>query len=208
MGAVNTHLLEEFISGLVKSRLNHAKFVNTLSMLEYIGARKIIKSQNESSISLEILSHAAEEIRHAFALKKVALKMSEGILDSYSEENLLCGNEARRYIQNIDFGVARVLSKDVAPTQATVETNYLLTTLLLEERANQLYPYYERFLAEAGFPGILNAICREEDSHLKSVTEGLSSQKDLSQEQLSDLRALEEREFTHFIESLSQKIFC
>ena len=189
--------LLDLVSVLSRDPLQHAKFINTLSLLEYIGARKIFKSQDEKSLTAEILGHAAEEIRHAQTLKRIALKMSSGQLETYSDEDLLCGKEARIYIQSIDYGVEKILGH-----KPETGINYLLTTLLLEERANQVYPFYENVLAKAGFPGVLKAIVREEDNHLKAVVNGLKDASGLTSEDLAQLRAMEEREFTKFLESI------
>lgn len=183
----------------------HARFLNTISLLEYMGARKILKSQKEEKISSQILAHAAEEIRHAQSFKKLALKMSEGKLTSYSEEHLLCGQEAREYFQSLDQAVYAEFGDDSY-------TNYLYTTLLIEERANQVYPVYEPVLARAGYPGVLKAIVREEDSHLKEILESLriSSGKQnttaLSVDKMIEFRMLETAAFEKFISSVFSAI--
>ena len=50
----------------------HARWLNMFSYLEYIGFRKIVKSQGAENLSLETLGHAVEEGRHALMLKKFA----------------------------------------------------------------------------------------------------------------------------------------
>jgi len=147
----------------------HARFLNTLSLLEYMGARKILKSQREEKISAQVLAHAAEEIRHAQTFKKLALKMSSGNLSSYSEDHLLCGKEAKEYFQTLDKAVHDEIGEDAF-------ANYLYTTLLIEERANQVYPVYEPVLARAGFPGVLAGIVKEEDAHLREILTALQAQ--------------------------------
>ncbi|MFZ9595960.1 MAG: hypothetical protein ACO3A2_07775 [Bdellovibrionia bacterium] len=161
--------IEMVLNALELRPMLHARFLNTLSLLEYIGARKIFKSQAESSINASLLAHAAEEIHHAQTFKKLALKLSQGKLTSYSEDHLLCGREAKEYFQCLDYGV-----------HAEVETdswmNYLYTTLLIEERANQVYPLYEPILARAGFAGILKSIVKEEASHMQDILKHLQEQ--------------------------------
>lgn len=200
---LNSKPLVTFETVIAKVRVNqdtHAKFVNTLSLLEYIGARKIIKSQNEADISIDLLAHAAEEIRHAQMLKKIALKMSEGKLDSYQEEHLLCGNAGRAYIQAIDHGV------EAEMTTTNPWTNYLIATLLIEERANVLYPFYETILAECGHPGILKAIVREENAHLRDILNYLEKQNPKNLPSLEKLRGLEERAFSKFMEAIEETV--
>jgi hypothetical protein len=178
------------VSTLVKvagSKELHARFVNTLSLLEYIGARKILKSQNENRVSAELLAHVAEEIRHAQALKRVALKMSEGQLEGYSERELVAGAEARAYIQAVDHTplLAGEVSRDAW-------TAYLYTTLLIEERANRIYPLYEAILGQAGFPGVLRGILAEEEAHLSDIRRSIEA---TGNPELAPLREREEAAF-------------
>jgi len=236
--------LEKVMTALLANPSAQARFVNTLSLLEYIGARKIIKSQEEQSITLDTLSHAAEEIRHAFALKRLALKMSKGNLNTYKEEHLLCGESARNYIQNVDNNLAKILENhsqsQCSSSQAVkidrelstdfsmnVHTNYLLTTLLLEERAQVLYPFYEKVLSDQGYRGVLRGILNEEDAHLNYVQEkllgisqpsheGIEANSEaekklemrpplpglLTEEKLSAMRQMEEHEFNLFLDSI------
>ncbi|MEO5970724.1 MAG: hypothetical protein ABIQ95_12425 [Bdellovibrionia bacterium] len=194
---------EKTIAQLETNPELHARFLNTLSLLEYIGARKILKSQKEEKISSQILAHAAEEIRHAQTFKKLALKMSSGKLSTYSEDHLLCGKEAREYFQSLDQAVHAEIGEDSY-------TNYLFTTLLIEERANQIYPIYEPVLARAGYPGVLKAIVKEEDSHLKDILTSLQEQgreqkKDrpsMSVDKMIELRMLEAAAFEKFISTV------
>jgi hypothetical protein len=165
----------------------HARFVNTLSLLEYIGARKILKSQKESRITAELLAHAAEEIRHAQALKRVALKLSDGRLEGYSQDELLAGSEARAYIQDVDH--TPLLEGE--PSRDAF-TSYLYATLLIEERANRIYPLYEPILAEAGHPGVLKGILKEEVAHLCDIRREIEASGGPG---LEPLRAREEKAF-------------
>jgi hypothetical protein len=171
----------------------HARFLNTLSLLEYVGARKILKSQQASSLTSELLSHVAEEIRHAQIFKRIALKMSGGVLGTYEHAHLLRGDLAVHYFQSIDRAVA-----GIAPDAWYA---YLLTTQLVEERAQILYPVYEPILAQAGFPGVLAAITKEEDAHLAQTQAFLMASSEAS-EKLPTLRDLEAQLFNQWITAL------
>lgn len=185
----------DVIPALAKSKDLHSRFINTLSYLEYVGARKILKSQDESSISMELLAHIAEEVRHAQVLKKIALKMSDHRLPTYADDQLLAGAEARAYIQAVD----RSSEKENSSFK-----NYLYTTLLLEERAKKIYPFYEPILAEAGFPGALRAIVLEEESHLHQISKHLStSQNAPSDIILNEMRQNEEAAFSRWMHAIS-----
>src|SRR6188474_947111 len=56
----------------------HARFVNTLSRLEYVGVRKILKSRRSEHIGLDGLQHILDEAVHALRLKKAAVALAGG----------------------------------------------------------------------------------------------------------------------------------
>ena len=82
---MNTELDYSFLETLFINPKLHAKFLNTLSFLEYTGARKIVKSQDAEDIDMEKLSHMAEEIRHALMFKRFSNKVSPNQL-GYDEK--------------------------------------------------------------------------------------------------------------------------
>lgn len=178
----------------------HGRFLNTLSLLEYIGARKIMKSQEESRINPTILAHMTEEIRHAQILKKLAMKVGGESVKTYSEASVLCGQEARAYIQAIDHAAESV----VGVKNSWV--NYLLTTLVIEERAQELYPFYDDLLQPLGLNGPLKAIFREEEGHLEQVIQALKDNGNMSETQIELVRQEERVYFTSFFAAVAEKI--
>ena len=178
----------------------HGKFLNTLSLLEYIGARKIMKSQEESRITPIVLAHMTEEIRHAQILKKLAIKVGGSSVQSYAEDSLLCGYEGRAYMQAIDRKACEVVG------EKNSWVNYLLTTLIVEERAQELYPFYDSLLVPLGLSGPLKGIFREEEEHLAQVIESLKSAGGLSETQLELVRQEERIYFTAFFAAVAEKL--
>ena len=190
---------EELVSALLVDPGLHARFVNTLSMLEYLGARKILKSQRADSISLEILRHAAEEIRHAQILKSLALRWSGGELRGYREEELLCGRQAREYFHRLEEECALMHSR-TEPTQV-----YTLTTLLVEKRAVRFYPVYALALKKAGIPNALGAILNDERNHLEEMQREAAA-LGCGPVELARLRAREESLFRDLLFALRDEI--
>lgn len=178
----------------------HGRFLNTLSLLEYIGARKIVKSQKESHITPTILGHMVEEIRHAQILKKLALRVAGSGVSSYREESLLCGREGRAYIQAIDQ-----TAKDVVG-EGNSWTNYLLTTLIVEERAQDLYPFYDELLCQLDLGGPLKAIVREEVGHLEQVQDYLS-RENVDSRLIEQIRLVEKSFFDDFFLQVSNQMY-
>src|SRR3954454_5441050 len=90
---------------IVASREAHARFVNTLSRLEYVGVRKMLKSRRSEHIDLDGLQHVLDEGVHALRLKKapVALGAAAGVdVSTFAPEHTLAGDEAERYFQALD----------------------------------------------------------------------------------------------------------
>lgn len=181
------------LTDLVKRPRLHARFLNTISLMEYMGARKIVKSQLEKNIDSEVLAHMTEEIRHAQIFKKMALKLSEGELQTYDDKHLLAGAEGRLYIQTVDRSVEAALEGQDS------YYNYLLSTLLIEERANQVYPFYSELLEPFGFGGYLRTILREEEHHLEQINEQLLQSSRLSEAKINALRMVERDAFFNLI---------
>lgn len=178
----------------------HGRLLNTLSLLEYIGARKIMKSQEESQITPTLLAHMTEEIRHAQILKKLALKVGGKSVSTYSEDGLLCGNQGRSYIQAIDRKACEVVGAQNS------WVNYLLTTLIIEERAQELYPFYDELLKPLGLNGPLRAIFREEEEHLAQVISLLKINGGLTEAQLELVRQEERIHYTAFFAAAAEEL--
>ncbi len=167
----------------------HARFLNTISLMEYMGARKIIKSQLEKNVDSHILSHITEEIRHAQVFKKMALKLSGGKLVTYENCHLLAGEQGRNYIQSVDLSVAILLNHENS------RENYLLSTLIIEERANQVYPFYAQLMKPLGFGSRISSVFQEEKHHLEQIRRQImqSGQWDISR--MENLRIMEREAF-------------
>ncbi|HEY4185718.1 MAG TPA: hypothetical protein VGP07_11655, partial [Polyangia bacterium] len=68
----DTKRLGTLLGGLIASPRLHARFVNTLSRMEYIGVRKMLKSRRAERMDLDGLQHVLDEGVHALRLKKAA----------------------------------------------------------------------------------------------------------------------------------------
>jgi hypothetical protein len=58
--------LEVMIDKILADDRLHAKWLNTLSMLENVGARKISAYEDPRLVTEDVLKHALEESRHAW----------------------------------------------------------------------------------------------------------------------------------------------
>ena len=139
---MNAHIrLEASVGAIVADKNLHARWLNTFSYLEYVGFRKIVKSQRAEVLTAEILTHALEEGRHALGLKKIALKIGGEAFSTYAPENMLCGDEAEDYFQNLDAACDEAFADRPAALRAKLV--YCYVTWLVERRALQVYGVYK-----------------------------------------------------------------
>jgi hypothetical protein len=194
------HTLTSLIQTIVSRQDLHARWLNTFSYLEYIGFRKIVKSQEADGLSAETLSHAVEEGRHALRLRKASLRL--GGADNYKDESLLCRKEAEDYFQELDRSCAACLELDF-PGAKGRRLTYVYVTWLVEVRALSVYGVYQNFLPgdEVGLKGLL----AEEEKHLRSVEEELQGDPDFSH-RVRKLQEVEERLYQSYLSALEREV--
>lgn len=145
----------------------HARFLNTLSLLEHIGSRKILTSQSRGPLDCETLKHLAEEARHAFFFKRTAERVAGRPLD-YSDGDAVMPASARMYFGRLDAGINRMLADEVP-----VEVPYLYVSMVVELRAIWAYRLYNDVLLDSGLNISLKGLLAEEELHLPQMAERL-----------------------------------
>ena len=148
-----------FLEPILDDQNLHAKFLNTLSFLEYIGARKIFKGRNEKSVDFETLMHMSEEVRHALLFKRLSMKICSKERN-YDRDGVFCFEITRRYIGDLDKYCENLVERDDC---------YALVSYIIEQRAVSFYRHYSRILEErrGGFP--LKSLLAEEERHLEEM---------------------------------------
>ncbi len=146
----------------------HARFLNTLSLLEHIGSRKILTSQSRGPLDCETLKHLAEEARHAFFFKRTAERVAGRPLD-YSDDDAVMPASARMYFGRLDAGVNRMLADEVP-----VEVPYLYVSMIVELRAIWAYRLYNDVLLNSGLNISLKSLLAEEELHLPQMADRLA----------------------------------
>jgi hypothetical protein len=152
--------LEDLIGAVVADTVLHARWLNTFSYLEYVGFRKIVKSQRAEVLTAAILGHACEEGRHALGLKKLAIKLGGAEFDSYAPEVLLCGEEAEAYFQDLDKACDEAFADRAVEERAKLI--YCYVTWLVERRALDVYGTYKKALEESEIARKLSGLLAEE----------------------------------------------
>jgi hypothetical protein len=166
----------------------HARFLNTLSLLEHIGSRKIMKSLSADSLGGDVLRHLAEETRHAYFFKHAAEKLAHRPL-LYGASTTIAGHAARNYMGRLDAAIARECGITASPLP------YLYMSLIVELRAVWFYRLYQDVLSEhaAGFS--LKSVLAEEELHLSAMLARLTDMDPGCASRLDRFKALEQQRF-------------
>lgn len=139
-----------------------ARWLNTLSLLEHTGARKICKTVGFDHPGIDILGHFADETRHALMLRRLSFAVSPKSSNKY-----LCDEEAVSYFQMLDHTVSEWL-RSVTERDDPYQ-NYLFVTSMIERRAMKLYPLYRSLTGNQVVKSELQRIILEESGHLCQI---------------------------------------
>ncbi|MBI4422307.1 MAG: hypothetical protein HY554_01185 [Elusimicrobia bacterium] len=186
----------ELLRALLARPQAHARFLNTLSLLEHIGSRKILLSRGASPLGEGELRHLAEEARHALFFRRAAERVARRPM-GYGAEDLLSPSAARMYMGRLDAEVARRLGPDIGQA-------YRYVTLAVELRALWFYRLYERVLREAGEALTLAGILREENGHLSEMEGGLRASDARYGARRRAFTALERRLFARWLAAVRE----
>lgn len=151
----------------VEHPAEHARFLNTLALMEHIGSRKIMVSQSNGALNQDILKHLAEETRHSFFFKRAAEAIARRTL-TFSDSDTLRPGAAKMYFGRLDASVASALEPDVHP-----EIPYLYVSLTIELRAIWTYELYQQELATRRGKLSLKSVLAEEEMHLSQMVDRL-----------------------------------
>jgi hypothetical protein len=146
----------------------HGRFLNTLSLLEHMGSRKIMATQQGESIDQATLKHVAEEAHHAYFMKRQAEKTAARPLE-FCAADLLAPAAARMYFQRLEAGLVGTLGRE------NVRTTYLYMSLIVEFRALWFYRLYQQALTRFRSALSLKRVLGEERNHLGEVAQRLEA---------------------------------
>lgn len=168
--------LAGLLKAIVANPALHARMLNTLARLEYVGVRKMLKSRRAELLDLDGVQHIVDESIHVLRLKKAAVALAKAggaAVTTFSGTETLAGDDAERYFQEVDHVAERLLG--TLPDAERAESNYILTSAVIEVRAQAFYPLYEAELRAANSPVSVAPIMRDEDRHLEEMQAALSA---------------------------------
>ena len=199
--------LKNLFSTIVSNEELHARWLNTLSLMENTGARKISASEDPATVTYIILKHAAEEHRHAFYLKKQIEKIEGAVLPTYAPAYLLAATHSKRYLNQLDIDVCRYLKTEMSLTGKELRfAAYLLVTYAIEVRADELYPVYQEALTEANSKVNVKSIILEEEGHLEEMINQLQHFSGDWQLHADKAVAIETRLFENWVNEVQAEI--
>jgi hypothetical protein len=169
-----------------------ARFLNTLSLMEHIGSRKIMASQGEAGLTHDTLKHLAEETRHAFFFKRAA-ETRAGHALGYAAHETIAGASARFYMGRLDAEIAAQLPEGTPRPLA-----YLYMSLIVELRAIWFYRHYQAVLAERGDRLSLTGVLAEEEHHLDAMMAEISALDGDAPARIARFAAFEDTRFRAF----------
>ncbi len=193
--------LEDLIAIVAKDPRLHARWLNTFSFLEYIGFRKIVKSQRAETLNAIVLGHAVEEGRHALRLKKLAIQIGGEDFDSYAPEFMICGEEAENYFQSLDRDCEAQFAG--FPEELRGKLTYHYVTWLIERRALNVYGIYQKAVKGTIVAEKLKGLLAEEVGHLEQVEADLAAADPQHKLNAARFIALEARLYDELIASFS-----
>ncbi len=203
--------LEALLDRIIPRPALHARFVNTLARLEYVGVRKMLKSRRAERLDLDGLQHLLDEAVHALRLKKAAAALAAAggaTVTTFSDADTLAGEAGEAYFQALDRRAELALAGndgglgDELTEGARAEANYLLTSAAIEVRAQAFYPVYEQRLRAHGAPFSVSAITKDEDRHLQEMSERLQELLGPAPRGLDGVLSDEEALYSRFLAAL------
>ena len=200
--------LKNILPVIINDNVLHAKWLNTLSLMENTGARKISASEDPVMVSYIVLKHAAEEHRHAFYLKKQIEKTLTSC-PTYAPELLLAPVFSKYYLNQLDIQISRYLKQALRLNGHDLRfAAYLLVTYAIEVRADELYPVYQQALDDAGSKVNVKSIILEEEGHLEEMISQLKIFSPQWEEHAKIAVEYESQLFNDWINALSEELIA
>ncbi|HVT06978.1 MAG TPA: hypothetical protein VHO67_05955 [Polyangia bacterium] len=198
---------QRLLDRIVPDAQLHARFVNTLARMEYVGVRKILKSRRAEHLDLDGIQHILDEAVHTMRLKKAAAALgraSGASVRTFAGDDTLAGDAGETYLQALDHRAEESLTD--LPADRRAEANYLLTSAAIEVRAQVFYPLYETTLKACAAGFSVAAISKDEDRHLDEMAGGLQAVLPDWPSRFVPLLAAEEALFARFLGALEQAV--
>jgi hypothetical protein len=197
--------LAKIVDKVIASDELHTRWLNSLSMMENTGARKISKFEHPVTTNIIVLKHAAEEARHAYFLKKLIAKIDKEACPDYSYPYLLAPIESHHYLNMLDVEACRYLKNKLGLTGRELKHGaYLLVTYSIEVRADMLYGIYQAGLSKHSSKVNVKSIIAEEEGHLAEMQRMLVDFHPKWEKLAKDVCVIENKLFNKWVKALAK----
>ncbi len=209
-----------FLTRVIADDETHGRFLNTLSLLEHIGSRKIMLSHITRSPNGEVLKHMAEEARHAYFFSHKAEALLKRPLDDYSSATTLAPAAAKMYFGKLDSHIehsitardkngdhrsANLCERSCAASEQNTAC-YLWVSLMIELRAHWAYGLYQTVLQQHQKSLSLKSLIAEENMHLADMFDSVMALDASAECVIPQLATHEHALFEHFFEQLEAAV--
>ena len=195
-----TLLLLKILEKITSDSHLHSKWLNTLSYLEYIGTRKMLKALPAHTLNERSLEHIHEEARHSLFFKRLAKKQSSKKEIGFTEKEMIASQSASDYFQKIDHYLGKFLFSNPV-------LNYLYTTYIIEQRALVVYSLYDEVLKRKSFSFSIQSILNDEKDHLAFVFKEIQQWDPLWENHLEEVRHFEHKKYFSLLIAFEREAF-
>lgn len=187
-----------FLDEVTASGAKQYLWLRSLSYLEYIGYRKMVKALGYHQVNKGVYHHLTDEIQHSFMLRELAEK-GYRLEDSpdFGAEYLEIAEE---YFQKIDGAIHDWVEKFCGEENPFL--CYLLTSYIVEKRAMQVYPQYYNRLSEIPSKAIIQKIIKDESEHLSYLETQMSQLPGWTEEKGEGLLGMEDACFESYLKKM------
>ncbi len=199
--------LQQQMATIISDDHLHCRWLNTLSMMENVGACKITESERYFAVTESVLKHAAEETRHAYYLKRQIRKLNQTGFGTYQPEYLINALPSFRYIHKLDYRISRLLRQELGLSGGALRQHaYVLVTYAIEKRADQLYGLYQICLKDSHSPVSVRGIIAEEEQHLAEMEQKIDALFDVPESWKEQACAIESSLFSTWHQSFTAEL--
>ncbi|MFC1673887.1 hypothetical protein ACFL12_07040 [Pseudomonadota bacterium] len=198
--------LDDCLAGILAEPDLFARFLNTLSMMEHMGSRRIMLTQNEPDLAQDTLKHMAEEARHAFFFKRQAEKFA-GRSMAYTSADTIAAPFARMYFMRLESHIAQTMQNVAMQDSAKpLQTTYLYMSMIIEFRAVWAFDLLQRGLDNADIKLSLKSLLAEEQGHLADMESALANLDSHTAQRTVEFLTKERELFTKLLTALERTV--
>lgn len=193
--------LEGFLKSVSRESALHARFLNTLSMMEHMGSRRIMITQGNAALGQETLKHMAEEARHAFFFKRQADRFAGTALE-YDDTDMIVPAFARMYFKRLESFIANDVQGEADPSRVA----YLYMSMIIEFRAVWAFSIYQSVLDGEKISLSLKSLLAEEQGHLSEMEANIEALGDTARPRMTRFLDKEQALFARLIDRLETAV--